>query len=95
MLVIERQALGYAMGQAVKSQASHLGGTGFDSLSVPVGFEMDKVALEQGFLEFLGVLVPLSFYQFSIVIFMLLSERLAGEIRETSNKAVLFLKSGV
>ena len=48
---------------------------------------MSKVALKQNFLEFLGFLLPVSFYQFSIVIFTLLSEGKAGEIRETSYKA--------
>ena len=47
---------------------------------------MSKVALEQDFLEFLGFLLSVSFYQFSIVIFTLLSEGKVGEIRETSHK---------
>ena len=47
---------------------------------------MIKVALEQDFIEFLGFLLPVSFYQFSTVIFTLLSEGQADEIRDTSNK---------
>jgi hypothetical protein len=46
-----------------------------------------KVALEHDFFEFIGFLLPVSFYQFSIFIFTLLSEGQAGEISETSYKA--------
>ena len=42
------------MAQTVKSPVFQLKGTGFDSRSISLGFEVNKVALEQGFLEFLG-----------------------------------------
>jgi hypothetical protein len=57
-----------------------VGETVFDHRSILLGFEVNTVALEQGFLEFLRFLHPLSFYQFSIVIFTLLSGQV-GEIR--------------
>jgi len=85
MPVIERQALGQPWLKQL-SPVFHLGGTGFDPRSAPLGFAVSKVVLEQDFLEFLGFLLPVSFYQFYIVIFKLLSEGQADEIRDTLNK---------
>jgi len=73
MPVIERRASGQPWLKQL-SPVFHLGGTGFDPRSAPLRFAVSKVVLEQDFLEFLGFLLPVSFYQFSIFIFKLLSE---------------------